>query len=152
MANLLDSHFRKTKIDTTQEIQFDPDMLKLLMAVDERKTLRQIAAEASLRPEVFKQCFTKLVRLRLIEEAEDKRDFLDPGFIDRIKAKLVALVGPLGELLIEDAAGELAVPLHRIPKSDAADLVYRIAQKIPGEKEQNVFKKAMLEEIRTLER
>ena len=40
MASKLDAHFRKTNIASANEITFDPDMLKLLMAIDEKKTLR----------------------------------------------------------------------------------------------------------------
>ena len=152
MANLLDSHFRRTNTNTANEITFDPDMLKLLMAIDERKTLRQIAAEINLKPEVFKQSFTKLFKLKLIEESEDKTAFVDAAFIDRIKATLVELAGPLGEVLIEDAAADQNMRLDRIPKTDIADLIYRITQSIPGEKEQNAFRKVMLEEMKNLER
>ena len=150
MANLLDSHFRKTNINTANEITFDPDMLKLLMAMDERKTLRQIAAEVNLKPEIFKQSFTKLVRLKLIEEAEDKTAYVEAAFIDRVKATLIELAGPLGEVLIEDAVADLNTTIDRIPKTDVADLIYRITQSIPGEKEQNTFRKVMLDEMKTM--
>lgn len=152
MANLLDSYFKKTNISTANEITFDPDMLKLLMAIDERKTLRQIATEVSLRPEAFKQSFTKLVRLKLIEEVQDMTTYVGREFVDRVKATLIELAGPLGEVLIEDAAEELNLPLDRIPKTDVADLIYRITQNIPGEKEQNTFRKVMLEELKGLDR
>lgn len=148
MANMLDSRFRRTKINKSNEITLDRNMLTLLTALDERKSLRQVAAEVKLKPQEFKQSLIKLIRLELIEEVQDERDFLDQAFLERAREILVELAGPLGETLVEDGAADLSVSLDRIPKSDAAELVHCIAQKLPGEKEQGIFKKRMLEEIK----
>ncbi|MFO7838755.1 MAG: hypothetical protein R6X08_04560 [Desulfosalsimonadaceae bacterium] len=148
MANLLDSRFRRTKINNSNEITLDSNMLTLLTAVDERKSLRQVAAEAKLEPKVFKESLTKLLRMGLIEQVRDERDFLDQAFLERARDILVELAGPLGETLVEDGAEDLSVSVDRVPKSDAAELVHCIAQKLPGDKEQGIFKKRMLEEIK----
>ncbi len=149
MANLLDSRFRRSNVNRNNEFTLDRNMLTLLAAVDEKKALRQVAAEVNLEPEVFKQSFTKLLKLKLIEEVEDERNFLDPAFIEKAEAVLVELAGPLGKMLIEEAAEDLAFPLNRVPRSYAADLVNRTAQKLPGDKEGSNFKKRMLEEIKS---
>ena len=150
MASKLDAHFRKTNIASANEITFDPDMLKLLMAIDEKKTLRQIATEVALPPDAFKKSFVKLYNLKLIEEVEDLTQFVDERFIGKIKEALIELVGPLGEVLIEDATGELNTTITRIPVADAATLINSIARHIPGEKEQNTFRKTMLDYMKTL--
>jgi len=79
MANLLDMHFRKTNLASNSEITFDSDMLKLLMAIDEEKTIRQIAGDVDLTPAAFKESLMKLIKLKLIEQAEATAPVSGPG-------------------------------------------------------------------------
>ena len=74
MANLLDMHFRKTNLASHNEITFDADMLKLLMAIDEDKTIRQIAGDVALTPTAFKESLMKLIKL--IALADFRKCFL----------------------------------------------------------------------------
>jgi hypothetical protein len=68
-------------------------------------------------------------------------------FLDRLREVLIELSGPMGELLIEQAAEEMSLEITKIPVSKVADFVYQIASVIPSEKQAIEFKKIMIQEI-----
>ncbi len=126
-------------------------MLKLYLAIDEKKQVLDIFKETKLERSVFKECLLKLYKLKLIEQVAEKVDYVDSAFLSRVREVLISVSGPLGELLLEEAADEMNCELSEIPKSKVADLVYQIANDIPGEKQAAEFKKIMLQEIKNLE-
>ena len=152
MANLLDMHFRKTNLASTNEITFDSDMLKLLMAIDEDKSIRQIAGEVDLSPAAFKESLMKLVKLKLIEQVKvaPAGSLVGEAFMARLREVLVSLTGPLGEVLIEETAEQMNLDINKIPRAQIGDFVYNIANQMPGEKQKNEFSTTMLEEIKLL--
>ena len=152
MANLLDMHFRKTNLASNNEITFDSDMLRLLMAIDEDKTIRQIAGDIALTPSAFKESLMKLIKLKLIEKVNAAAlvSYIGEAFIARLQEVLVSLTGPLGEVLIEETAEEMNLDIKKIPRARVGDFVYNIANQMPGDKQKNEFSTAMLEEIKML--
>lgn len=152
MANLADMHFRKTNLASNNEITFDADMLKLLMAIDEEKSIRQIAGGVDLTPSAFKESLMKLIKLKLIEQVEVAAagSYVGEAFMVRLREVLIALTGPLGEVLIEEAAEEMNLDPAKLPRAKVGDFVYAIANQVPGEKQKNEFSTAMLEEIKLL--
>jgi len=152
MANLLDMHFRKTNLASTNEITFDSDMLKLLMAIDEDKSIRQIAGEVDLSPSAFKESLMKLVKLKLIEQVQvaPPGSYVGEAFMARLREVLVSLTGPLGEVLIEETAEQMSLDMNKVPRAQIGDFVYNIANQVPGEKQKNEFSTTMLEEIKLL--
>lgn len=152
MANLLDMHFRKTNLASSHEITFDADMLKLLMAIDEDKTLRQIIGDVAMTPSAFKKSLMKLIKLKLIEQVDAAAivSYVGEAFIARLRDLLVALTGPVGEVLMAEIAEEMNLDIKKIPRDQLGDFVYNIANQMPGEKQKNEFSTAMLEEIKTL--
>ena len=152
MAKLLDAHFRKTNLASLNEITFDAAMLKLLLAIDEDRTIRQIAGDADLTPSAFKESLMKLIKLKLIEQvaAAAVVAYVGEAFMARLQEVVVSLTGPLGEVLIEETAKDMNLDIKKIPRARVGDLVYNIANQMPGEKQKNEFRTAMLEEIKIL--
>ena len=152
MANLLDMHFRKTNLASSNEITFDSDMLKLLMAIDEDKTIRQIIGDVAMTSSAFKKSLMKLIKLKLIEPVDAAAivAYVGEAFIARLREVLVALTGPVGEVLMDEVAEEMNLDAGKIPRDQVGDFVYNIANQIPGEKQKNEFSTVMLAEIKKL--
>ncbi len=150
MTKLQNARFRKTNFTSYDETVFDTDMLKLLMAIDEKKPILDIAKEIKMDPVIFRESFLRLFKLKLIEEVKPKIVYVDEAFVDRLRETLINLTGPLGEMLMEETAERMNFKIPKIPKSSIADYVYQVAQEIPGEKEQAEFKKTMIQEIKNL--
>ena len=72
------------------------------------------------------------------------------AFLERTREVLVQLTGPLGEVLIEEAADQMNLDVTKIPSASVGDFIYNIAKQMPGEKQKNEFSTVMLKEIKLL--
>ncbi len=144
MAKIQDRHYRRTDRADKDEISFDSDMLRLFLAIDDSKTLWDVSKEVKMSSEVFKTSLIKLIQLKLIEQVEDKPDLVDQSVLAKIRDILVQLMGPLGEVLLTDAAKDLSLEDNKIPAAMAEKFIDCIAQNIPGEKQREEFRRAML--------
>jgi hypothetical protein len=151
MANLANVCFKKTDRASSQEFAFDTDMLKLFMAIDGEKTVREVSQEVQLGTPKFKDTFVKLLKLGLIEQAGNEEACAEESFIENMRLTLIQLIGPLGEVLVTDAAEEIGCKVNRIPVSSLANFVAAVAKEIPGSKQSNEFKKRMIEEMKALD-
>jgi hypothetical protein len=150
MANLADVRFKKSEQASSHEFAFDTDMLKLFMAIDGQKTVREVSLEVGMRPPLFKHTFVKLLKLGLIEQLGDETPCVAPAFMDNLRETLIQLVGPLGEVLMVDSAKDMGWETSHIPVSGLADYVAAVAREIPSEKQSNEFKKRMIKEMKAL--
>jgi hypothetical protein len=150
MANLANVRFRKTERASSREFAFDTDMLKLFMAIDGQKTVREVSLEVGMSPPLFKHTFIKLMKLGLIEQLGNEEKYVHAAFIDTMRETLIQLIGPLGEVLVIDAAKDMGWKTNGIPVSGLADFVAAVAKEIPGDKQSNAFKKRMVEEMKAL--
>lgn len=139
--------FKKTRANPNGEIKFDADLLELYLAIDEEKNILSLFKESRLTQSVFKQGILKLLKLRLIEQVKEEAAVADSSFFNRLREVLIEISGPLGEVLIEDAAMEMNLDPTRIPIHKKADFIYRIAAAIPGHNPAGKFKAIMLREI-----
>ena len=140
--------FKITNKTTNSEMKFNSDLLNLYLAIDEKKTLGELFKETKLNPVVFKKCLLNLLNLKLIKPIKvDDTAYINHIFLDRLREVLIDLSGPMGELLIEQAAEDMNLRINKIPVSKISDFVYQIASTIPGEKQAAEFKKIMVQEI-----
>jgi DNA-binding transcriptional regulator YhcF (GntR family) len=150
VTKLQDARFRKTDFTADKATEFDSDMLTILMAIDENKSIVEIAKETKMNPAVFKEGFLRLYKLKFIEEVKETQVFVDSSFVQSLREVLVGLVGPLGEVLLDEAAEMMDLQISKVPKSRIADLVYEVAKGIPGNKQQEEFKKIMLQKMKNM--
>lgn len=146
-----DVYFRKTDLASSGSMVFDQNMLTVLLAIDEDKSIIDIARETGLEVAVFKECLVKLYRLKLIEKVDKKIEYVNGLFLSNVRQNLVQLLGPLGEVLMGDAAEQINVEETKIPKNLVAEYLMAIANEIPSEKQRREFQKNMLNEIKAME-
>ncbi len=149
MANKISvMRFRKTHLNPTDVVIFDTDLLKLYLAVDEKKTVISLFKEVQLAQPVFKECFVKLVKKKLIEPINTESiASVNGSFLNRLRGVLISVSGPLGGILIEEVATEMRIDASNIPTPKLSDFVCQIADRIPGERQAEEFKQTMLAEI-----
>jgi hypothetical protein len=148
MADLSNVRFRKSERAASKEFIFDADMLKLFMTIDGQKTVREVSTEVRLGPAAFKENFIKLLKLGLIEQADDGEALVSKAFIDDMRETLIQLIGPLGGMLVDDTAEDMGWPANRIPLSGLAALVGAVAKEIPGNKQSLDFRKRMIKKMK----
>jgi len=140
--------FERVPAQNLGEFSLDGRMLSVLMEVDGRQSVGVIAQKLGMTLGAIRPVVSRLQDLKLIEAGEGSLSVLDAGFLDDLKGRLALAVGPIAEVLIEDAAGDLGYTPERFPTHRAAELVDLLARQIRREEKMAEFKQEMVNMIR----
>jgi len=141
----LNNRYRKvTRLDG-REVSLDADMIRLLIAIDESKELGQIGRELGMPRDTLMTALARLAAVNLIEPIRKDIPHLKNGFLEALKLNLSRAVGPMAQILVEDALSDMKLSSGAIPKNQAAELIAALALEIPDEEGRMQFKRAMLE-------
>ncbi len=138
------AYFRKTVRKDSQTVSLDADMIRVLLAVEESKSIHQLATELEMGEGALKRNITRLIEQGLVEPVDKRRPVLDRGFLQAARMNLSRVVGPMAEILLEDWVAEMNINPSSIPLDLAAELVNRLALEIPEESGRLQFKKSMV--------
>ena len=130
------------------QLSLDGQMLSVLMSLDGRKTLGQVAQNAGISLADIRPVITKLINLRLVESIERAVSIVDQEFMDFLIAKMSIAIGPLGEIIVEDGLEELGFNKNNFPSLRTAEVVNFLSQEIQREDKRIEFKQAMLRKIK----
>jgi hypothetical protein len=136
--------YRKVIRADNDEVSLDADMIRLLIAIDENKSLYQIADEVDMDNTTFKQALSKLLEQGLIEPVQKDIPVLDESFLESLRINLSRAIGPMAEILIAEAAEEMELDPAIIPVNRAAELIAHLSLEVPDEENQMQFKKSMI--------
>jgi predicted transcriptional regulator len=139
--------FRKVIRMDNDQFSLDSDMIRLLMAINEDKDMAQIATEIGMNFATLRDTLSKLLGLGIVEPVQKAVVVLDKGFVEVLKVRLSHEIGPMAEMLIEDVTAEMGLSPFEIPLHRAEELINKLAQEIPEEKQQDHFRKSMIEII-----
>jgi hypothetical protein len=136
--------YRKNIRKDIQTVSLDADMIRLLRAIHETKSLARIAAETKMEPATLQKNLDKLLGQGLIEPAPKSTIVLDRAFIQAVQLNLSRAIGPMAGILLEDNLADLNLNASRMTLDQAAELVNHLALEIPDEKIRLQFKKSMI--------
>lgn len=143
-SDQVDLYFRKVIREDSDEISLDADMIRLLIAIDENKSLYQVAEEVDMQATTLKSTLSKLLEQGLIEPVKKDIAYLDHLFLEALRINLSKVIGPMAEILIEDVVEDMNLKASEIPANQAAELINNLSLEIPDEKDRIEFKKSML--------
>lgn len=138
-------YYRKVIGKDNNQISLDADMIRLLIAIDENKSLYQIANEVDMRADILKINLEKLLKQELIEPVKKDLPVLDKIFLQALKINLSRVIGPMAEILIEEVVSEMELTALGIPAHQAAELITTLSHEIPDEEKRIEFKKSMMD-------
>lgn len=136
--------FRRVVREDAGEISFDPRMLAVFMELDGKKSLATVAKITGQKMSALRGAISKLLQLKLIEPVTSAIPVVDGDFLSRLKQELSLAIGPLAEIVMEDAAGDLGYPLSRFPSQRAAELVELVGREIKREEKRVAFVQNMV--------
>ena len=139
------TYFRKVIRKDNDQISLDADMIRLLIAIDENKSLYQIADEVDMRADTLKINLEKLLQQGLIAPVKKDLPVLDRIFLQALKINLSKVIGPMSEILIEEVVSEMELTGPGIPVDQAAELIATLSHEIPNEEKRIEFKKSMMD-------
>jgi hypothetical protein len=137
-------YYRKVIRADNDEISLDADMIRLLIAIDESKSLTQIAEEVNMSNTAFKNALSRLLKQGLVEPVQKDLLVLDKSFLEALRINLSKAIGPIAEILIADVAEEMELESSAIPVNQAAELITQLSLEVPDEENQIQFKKSMI--------
>ena len=137
-------YFRKRIRKDLEPVSLDADMIRLLLAIDERKSLYQIAAEVEMDAAAFKKNLKKLLEQGLIEAVQRRAARVDQRFLPTLRMNLARVIGPMADIVVDDCMAELKLDAAAIALEQAAELINRIVLEIPSEEGRIRFKKSMI--------
>jgi len=136
--------FRKKIPKDLKTVSLDADMIRLLLAIDEHKSLYQLAAEVEMDAAAFKKALRRLLEQGLLETVPKRIPLLGKAFLDLVRLNLSRAIGPMAQIILEEAVGEMNLDPDAIGLEQAAELVNHLALEIPGEESRIRFQKAIL--------
>ncbi len=140
--------FKPIVKDDLGNFSLDGHMLSVLMALDGKLSLGQVAQRAGLNMANLREAASKLHKLKLIESVERAANIVDKDFIDYLIAELSLALGPLAEVIVEDGVEDLGYTLQNFPTQRAAELINLLAQEIQRDQKQSEFKQNMVRKIK----
>ena len=142
--DLSDAYYRKVIRSDNDKVLLDADMIRLLIAIDENKSLFQVSEEVDMENTAFKGAITKLLEQGLIEPVRKATVVLGNTFLNTLRINLSSAIGPMAEILIEELAADMELNPSEIPANQAAELIAQLSMEIPNEEVRMQFKKNMI--------
>jgi len=145
MSGHQENYYRKAIRKDSDQISLDADMIRLLIAIDENKSLYQIADEVEMKAITLKKNLSKLLEQGLIEPVKKDLPVLDKIFLQALKINLSKVIGPMAEILIEEVVSEMELTSPEIPVHQAAELITILSHEILDEGKRIEFKQSMMD-------
>ena len=140
--------FKPVVRDDLGNFSLDGHMLSVLMALDGKRTLGQIAQQAKLNMATVREAVGKLLELKLIESMKRSAQVLDQDFVSFLISEMSMAIGPLGEVIVEDGMDDFGFEKANFPTHRAAELINMLAQEIQREEKRTEFKQNMVKKIK----
>lgn len=139
-----DVYYRKVIRSDNEEVSLDADMIRLLIAIDESKSLYQFIDEVDMDNTTFRQTLSKLLEQGLIEPIQKDIPVLDETFLELFRINLSKAIGPIAEILVADLMQKMDLNPAEIPVNHAAELITQLSLEVPDRENRIQFKKSML--------
>ncbi|MBW1997266.1 MAG: hypothetical protein JRJ29_04790, partial [Deltaproteobacteria bacterium] len=126
------------------ELSLDGMTLKVLLLLDGKKDLAAIAKELGIKLGEIRSVVLRLLELQIVERVETPDSLVEQDFLDSLRAEFSIAVGPIADILIEDALQELGIEPEKIPRRRVSEVVESLSQQIPRDENRIDFEEAMI--------
>lgn len=140
--------FRRVVRDDLGEFSLDGQMFSVLMELDGKKNLGAIARKTGQDMARLRGVVSRLLEHNLIEPVEAAITVLDDDFFQHLASELSLALGPIADVLIEDAISDLGLTRERFPSHRAAELIDLLARQIQREQKMAAFTQSMINKIK----
>ena len=133
------------------EVSLDSQMLNVLMELDGKKNLGQIAQSLNMNMKTLREITSRIHQLRLCEHAAESMPVLGKAFINELSMELSKAMGPIADVVIEDEIADMGESRERFPAHRAAELVDVLARQILREERKVAFQQSMVKKLREIQ-
>ncbi len=139
--------FKKTQKQTLSEsIETDRDSLRLLSAIDGRKSLAALAVDLDME---LKDAAVAVLKLQFHQVVEIIRPnsvtqvVLGPKFMEFVVEQFTLAVGPLASVVVQDVAREMGYAIDRVPKQRALQFISKLSVLIQNVQKRQEFESSV---------
>ena len=132
--------------DITQH-NIDIKLKNVYWAIDGIRTLGEVATEGMYEPTVLIDLVKQLMDKGLVTVAHGTKKVTDPGFFDFLSGLLTNELGPMGQIVLEDAVGNLGFGKNNFPESSMPKLINLLAEEMGDSGKADTFKAAVGAEL-----
>lgn len=136
-----------SRIDTS-ELRLDGRSLRVLLEMDGKRTVFEVTKRLNLPLSELRPIIKKLFEEGLLELSEESLAKVDSDFFNYLLNQLALAVGPLAQVILEDAISELNSSIDNFPVTYLAELIDIISSEIPREEKRNLFRKNILNKMK----
>jgi hypothetical protein len=133
-------------LDTARH-QIDLRLKNVYWAIDGVRTFGDIAAEDRYEPAELIDIIEELIGMGLVEIAHPNGKAMDPAFLDFLSDVLSMELGPMGNILLDDALGSLGFVKNNFPEGRLPQLIDCLVLEIAGVGKAEFFKNTVAEEL-----
>lgn len=126
----LDIFVRRAIPEGESNIRFDCNSLKIYMMIKEKENLLHIYKKTNLDKTSFVEAVKKLFRQGLIFRVSAE-EFVSAEKVNHIKSSLASYVGPVAQIIVDDAFAALGISNNRLPVLKVNQLIEKITDQIP---------------------
>lgn len=139
---------RPVSREEDQELVLDGKSLKVILALDGKKTLIEVAKRLNLTLSEIRPIIKRLLDGGLVEISEGSIAKVDREFFQFLLNQLAIAIGPLAQIVLEDAVYELNSNVDNFPVTYLAELIDIISKEIPREEKRAAFMKNVLSKMK----
>ncbi|MFW6080361.1 MAG: hypothetical protein ACOC7W_00495 [Desulfosalsimonas sp.] len=155
MANIFSGDISRMVLKRTVnadlgEVSLDSQMLQVLMELDGKKNLGQVAQALNMSMKDLRHVINKLHDLKLCLPAKESMPTLGKDFFDFLSSQLSRAMGPIADVVIEDEINQMGEDPKSFPAHRAAELVDVLARQILREERKVAFQQAMVKKLREI--
>jgi hypothetical protein len=143
--------FKRTARNDSGKISIDHGALEVLFEINGKASLGAIAQKTGLDMANMRSVVSKLVEQKLIVPITNGVKVLGSDFLQALEDELAVAVGPIADVLVEDAFGDMGLPMGQVPFKKAAELVELLSRDIQKEGKKAAFIKNMIGIIRNFQ-
>jgi hypothetical protein len=132
------------------EVSLDSQMLHVLMELDGKKNLGQVAQSLNMNMKTLREIVSRIHQMRLCETAVESMPMVNRDFLNTLSVELSRAMGPIADVVIEDEIADMGEREDHFPAHRAAELVDVLARQILREERKAAFQQAMVKKLREM--
>jgi hypothetical protein len=142
--------FKRISGNYSSNVSINTRTLEVLMEIDGKKNLHDISRKTGIGIKDMRPVISNLLKQKLIAPSTNGVGVkvLTNGFHHKITAELALAVGPIAEVLVEDALTDLGLRPGRVPMTKAAQLIEMLSRDIQREDKKSAFIKNMIDLVK----
>jgi hypothetical protein len=125
--------------DFDERIEMPLSAIWLLPLINGRDTLEAIAKKEGRSLEATVRSAEVLTRLGIAAMVEPEQRCVPEAFVNDLVRELNFLLGPVGEVMVQDAFDDLKLPYGKLPENRVAKLLKRLISLLDGSEQRQKF-------------